>query len=68
MLLSPFEDLALCVAVVELLLPQYIGVPTGDRLHDVVAGFSCRWGFSQCVGAIDGTLIPVVAPKENAPD
>ena len=42
-----------CMAIVELLLPLYIRVPTGDHLHDVVEGFSCRWGFPQCVGAID---------------
>ena len=56
------------MAIVVLLLPQYIRVPTGDHVHDVVEGFSCRWSFSQCVGAIDGTHISIVAPKENASD
>ena len=55
-----------CLAIVELLLLLYIRVPTGDHLHDVVEGFSCRWGFPQCVGAIDGTHIPIVTPTEIA--
>ena len=57
-----------CEAVVDILLPHYIKVPTGVRLHDIVDGFSCKWGFPQCVGAIDGTHIPIIAPKDTPLD
>ena len=57
-----------CKAIVDVLLPQYIRFPTGNRVHDVVEGFSCKWGFPQCVGAIDGTHIPILAPKDNPLD
>ena len=57
-----------CRAIVDLLLPQYIRVPSGVRIHDVVEGFECKWGFPQCVGAIDGTHIPVIAPRDSPLD
>ena len=56
-----------CEAIVDILLPRYIKVPSGDRLRDVVDGFDCKWGFPQCVGAIDGTHI-LMSPTENALD
>ena len=31
-----------CEAVVDILLPRYIKVPAGDRLHDIVDGFSFK--------------------------
>ena len=56
---------SVCRAFVKLLLPKYISFPTDARLKHVMDGFKCR-GFPQCVGAIDGTHIPVEAPTENA--
>ena len=57
-----------CEAIVDILLPRYIKVPSGDRLRDVVDDFDCKWGFPQCVGAIDGTHIPIMSPTENGLD
>ena len=57
-----------CEAVVEILLPHYINIPTGVRLHEIVEDFESRWGFPQCVGAIDGTHIPIIAPHQNPLD
>lgn len=57
-----------CEAVVEILLPHYINIPTGVHLQEIVDGFNSKWGFPQCVGAIDGTHIPIIAPKQNALD
>ena len=56
-----------CQAIVELLLPKYIQVPTGNRLQVIVNGFETRWGFPQCVGAIDGSHIPIASPQETQP-
>ena len=52
-----------CEAIVDILLPRYIKVPSGDRLHNVVDDFDCNWGLPQCVGAIDGTHIPIMSPN-----
>ena len=57
-----------CHSIVKLLLPRYIQLPTGPTLQDVVRGFKTQLGFPQCAGAVDGTHIPVVSPKECPAD
>ena len=57
-----------CRSIVIQLMPIYIQIPTGDMLKAVQDGFFLKWGFSQCVGAIDGTHIPILAPSENPID
>lgn len=57
-----------CQAIVSLLQPKYITVPTGDRLKAIVDGFESKWGFPQCVGAIDGSHIPIASPQEHPAD
>lgn len=56
-----------CQAVVDT-MREYIAVPAGDRLHSIRDGFQSKWGFPQCIGAIDGTHIPIIAPKEHPLD
>ena len=56
------------LSIVTILLPEFICIPTGNRLDEVVEGFERRWGFPQCVGAIDGTHIPVTPPREDKID
>ena len=53
-----------CQVIVDVLLP---GI-TGDDLKTVLEGFKTTWRFPQCAGAIDGTHIPIVAPKECPAD
>ena len=57
-----------CSAIVDLLAIRYIMVQSGQSLQAVVDGFQSKWGFPQCVGAIAGSHIPIIAPKENPVD
>ena len=54
--------------IVDLLLPKYIYIPSGESLKGVVAGFKDKFGFPQCAGAVDGTHIPIVSPHECQAD
>ena len=55
-------------AIVKLLLPRYILFPTGAALREVVDGFKNEYGFPQCAGAVDGSHIPIISPKECPAD
>ena len=57
-----------CVAIINVLLQRYIKMPTGDNLKAVIDGFEHKWMFPQCVGAVDGTHIPIVSPRECPAD
>ena len=57
-----------CKPVVKVLQPKYIQFPTGDQLQTIVAGFEELWNIPQCVGAIDSSHMPVLAPTGNHTD
>jgi len=57
-----------CTAIVEHLANRYIAIPAGEHLKLVVDGFMSKWGVPQCVGAIDSTHIPIIAPKDSPLD
>ena len=57
-----------CNAIVQLLLAKYIQVPQEAQLQSIVDGFESKWGYPQCVGAIDGSHIPIVSPVEFPAD
>ena len=57
-----------CDAITSHLFPRYVYVPQNDRLKEVIDGFEHRWGFPQTVGAIDGSHIPILKPKDSASD
>ena len=57
-----------CSAIVTVLMKTYIAFPKDDALRAVVNGFENKWGFPQCVGAIDGSHIPISAPELNHTD
>ena len=61
-------DTCTCDAITSHLLPRYVHVPHNDRLKEVVDGFEHRWSFPQTVGAIDGSHIPILKPKDSASD
>ena len=52
-------------AIVECRAKRYIAVPVREHLQLVVDGFMSNWGVPQCVGAINSTHIPIIAPKNN---
>ena len=56
-----------CQAIAKL-LPRYVKIPRGDSLNEIVKGFEEYWGFPQAAGAIDGSHIPIIKPKESAAD
>lgn len=55
-------------AIVQILMPQFIKVPQGNDLRDIFNGFRDKWGFPQCAGAIDGTHVPIIAPRQTKAD
>ena len=57
-----------CQAIVTALREKYIRFPSSDNLDAIVDGFKTRWGVPQCVGAVDGSHIPICGPKENHTD
>ncbi|XP_077340561.1 uncharacterized protein LOC143984121 [Lithobates pipiens] len=52
-----------CKAVGSLLAPK-INFLDREKLKDMADYFENRWGLPQCVGAIDGSHIPIIAPQE----
>ncbi|XP_024121281.1 protein ANTAGONIST OF LIKE HETEROCHROMATIN PROTEIN 1 [Oryzias melastigma] len=58
----------LCKAVCAVLLPELIRFPDPEKLKDMADRFETRWGLPQCVGAIGGSHIPIIAPQEHHTD
>ena len=56
-----------CSVIATHLMPQFVKIPHGEALREVVRGFD-HLGFPQAAGAIDGTHIPIVRPEENSTD
>ena len=57
-----------CTAIVECLLPKYVMIPVGAALRENVEAFKTELGFPQCVGAVDGTHIPIISPQKCPAD
>ena len=57
-----------CSAVERVLVADMIQTPNADKLREMAAYFERRWGLQQCVGAIDGSHIPILAPEEYHTD
>ena len=58
----------MCTAIVEFLSQRYIRIPTGKNAQQIVDGFLHTWGFPQHFGAINGSHIPIITPKDNPID
>ncbi|XP_060776402.1 uncharacterized protein LOC132885894 [Neoarius graeffei] len=57
-----------CNTVIKVLLPAHITCPDAERLAEMAALFQSHWRVPQCVGAIDGSHIPIIAPEEYPRD
>ena len=49
----------------DVFLSEFIKFPCNARLQEIKDGFKIMSGLCQCVGAIDRTHIPVIAPTEH---
>ena len=56
-----------CKAILDSLLHKYIKTPVGSEAMDIVRGFGKKWGFPQCLGAVDGSHIPILLPSPWQP-
>nr|XP_023697245.1 protein ANTAGONIST OF LIKE HETEROCHROMATIN PROTEIN 1-like [Paramormyrops kingsleyae]XP_023697246.1 protein ANTAGONIST OF LIKE HETEROCHROMATIN PROTEIN 1-like [Paramormyrops kingsleyae] len=57
-----------CNAVIKVLLPLHIALPNDRKLVEMADFFAHRRGTPQCVGAIDSSHIPIIAPEEYPQD
>ena len=64
------EQYRICLALAGLLYVCEVIHYTVNAIvqKEVINGFETKWGFPQCVGAIDGSHIPVQAPLLNHTD
>ena len=60
--------LEVCQLIMDILMPKHIKKPEGNQLKEIVEVFERKWGFPQCVGAVDGSHIPIIAPPEYHTD
>ncbi|XP_033125006.1 protein ALP1-like [Anneissia japonica] len=57
-----------CEAIEAVLMPKFITFPTGQELKKNIEKFKMKGGFPQVVGAIDGTHIAIIAPRDQPQD
>lgn len=52
-----------CNGVRKVLLPKHIKTADARKLMKMATFFNIRWRATQCVGSIDGSSIPIIAPE-----
>lgn len=57
-----------CDTAIKVLLQKHIITPDCDKLKEMSTYCQRRWRMPQCVGAIDGSHIPIIAPEEYPRD
>ncbi|XP_035986731.1 putative nuclease HARBI1 [Fundulus heteroclitus] len=57
-----------CEAICYHLTPQFVKLPTDIEATNIMESFKEKWGYPICIGAIDGSHIPIVAPNERRVD
>ena len=54
-------------AIVQKLQSQFITIPKGNELDEIMRTYKDKWQFPMCAGAIDGTHIPIIAHWSTMP-
>nr|XP_022903145.1 uncharacterized protein LOC111415626 [Onthophagus taurus] len=54
-----------CKAIVNNLLATCIPVPTESDWHDIAKTFWMHWNFPNCIGALDGKHVQILAPPNS---
>ena len=57
-----------CKALVNQLQSKFVFFPKQNEPENIVNTYERKWGFPACLGAIDGTHIPIIAPAQNHSD
>ncbi|XP_068671197.1 putative nuclease HARBI1 [Montipora foliosa] len=58
-----------CAAISEYLGPVYVRLPSNEqKVQEFLINFYNAHGFPHCIGAVDGTHIPIKEPIDNATD
>ena len=57
-----------CRAISSDLSKKFIKFHSGNSLKEVVDGYRTKFGFPNCIGAVDGCHIPIIAPREDYQD
>ncbi|KAK7884157.1 hypothetical protein WMY93_027280 [Mugilogobius chulae] len=57
-----------CEAICTHLLPELITFPDQEKLKSMAAFIENRWGLPQCIGAVDGSHIPIISPGDFSVD
>ena len=55
-----------CKTITKKLKNDFLKVPKGEDLREVMRLYKEKWGFPSCAGAIDGTHIPYKLPWKTA--
>ncbi|XP_034945920.1 protein ANTAGONIST OF LIKE HETEROCHROMATIN PROTEIN 1-like [Chelonus insularis] len=54
-----------CAVLAQVLMPKYIKAPDSDQWKAISDGFYQKWNMPNCIGAIDGKRIEIIAPPKS---
>lgn len=54
-----------CTAIINKLMGLFIPIPTVEQWRSIADGFQNRWNFPNCIGAIDGKHVNIIAPPNS---
>lgn len=57
-----------CKGMIDILMPKCIRIPTAVEMEGMATYFEERWGLPHCIGAIDGSHIPIMRPPGYSSD